>query len=218
MALALVHCSIEANWGGTPHARIRVSLVSWEGGSHSLLFMVPLSLPSVRPTAQALQLPFEFLLLLSFIADARRLAFVQTICRECRHCLTLSDVTRFMILSCLRVGLTELPLQIDFSGELERTQEVYIASILNILEGSISRVLFDGSTPLTPIVHLSVDLSSLPQMSSVLSYCYLVCVYLPIRMAFTSLACTLSGPLEEISQEIKVQVFAENHVYDAIIV
>ena len=60
MALALVRCSIEADQGGTPHARARVSLVSWEGGSHALLFMVPLGPPSVRPMAQALRLPFEY--------------------------------------------------------------------------------------------------------------------------------------------------------------
>ena len=46
--------------GGTPHVRARVSLVSWEGRSHALLFMVPLGLPSARPMAQALRLPFEY--------------------------------------------------------------------------------------------------------------------------------------------------------------
>ena len=60
MALALVRCSIEADHGGTPHARARVNLVSWEGRSHALLFMVPLGLPSARPMAQALRLPFEY--------------------------------------------------------------------------------------------------------------------------------------------------------------
>ena len=60
MALALVRCSIEADQGRTPHARARVSLVSWEGRSHALLFMVPLGLPSARPMAQALRLPFEY--------------------------------------------------------------------------------------------------------------------------------------------------------------
>ena len=60
MALALVRRSIEADQGGTPHARARVSLVSWEGRSHALLFMVPLGLPSARPMAQALRLPFEY--------------------------------------------------------------------------------------------------------------------------------------------------------------
>ena len=57
MALALVRCSIEADQGGTPHARARVS---WEGRSHALLFMVPLGLPSARPMAEALRLPFEY--------------------------------------------------------------------------------------------------------------------------------------------------------------
>ena len=60
MALALVRCSIEADQGGTPHAGARVSLVSWEGRSHALLFMVPLGLPGARPMAQALRLPFEY--------------------------------------------------------------------------------------------------------------------------------------------------------------
>ena len=60
MALAPVRCSFEADQGGTPHARARVSLVSWEGRSHALLFMVPLGLPGARPMAQALQLPFEY--------------------------------------------------------------------------------------------------------------------------------------------------------------
>ena len=60
MALALVRCSIEADQGGTPHARARVSLVSWEGRSHALLFMVPLGPPGARPMAQALRLRLSF--------------------------------------------------------------------------------------------------------------------------------------------------------------
>ena len=56
MALALVRCSIEADQGGTPHARAKVSLVSWEGRNQALLFMVPLGPPSARPIARALQL------------------------------------------------------------------------------------------------------------------------------------------------------------------
>ena len=63
MALALVRCSIEADQGGTPHARARVSL---EGGSHAVLFMVPLGPPSARPMAQALQLPFEYLYIIIY--------------------------------------------------------------------------------------------------------------------------------------------------------
>ena len=70
MALALVRCSIEVDQGGTPHARARVSLVSWEGRSHALLFMVPFGLPSARPMAQALRLPFVKLSIIFIIKSA----------------------------------------------------------------------------------------------------------------------------------------------------
>ena len=62
MALELVRCSIEVDQGGTLNARERVSLVSWEGGSHAVLFMVLLGPPSARPMAQVLQLPFRYYL------------------------------------------------------------------------------------------------------------------------------------------------------------
>ena len=63
MALALVCYSIEADQGGTPHARARVSLVS-----HAVLFMVPLSPLSARPMAQALRLPFEYYITINIIS------------------------------------------------------------------------------------------------------------------------------------------------------
>ena len=59
-ALVLVRWSIEADQGGTLYARARVSLVSWEGRSHAVLFMVPLGPPGARPMVQALWLPFEY--------------------------------------------------------------------------------------------------------------------------------------------------------------
>ena len=69
MVLALVHYRIEADQGGTPHARSRVSLVSWEGRSHGVLFMVPLGPPSARPMAQALRLPFQYYYIFSMYAN-----------------------------------------------------------------------------------------------------------------------------------------------------
>ena len=65
-----VCCSIEADQGVTPHASARVSLVSWEGRSHALLFMVPLGLPSARPMAQALRLPFEYYILILVMVNS----------------------------------------------------------------------------------------------------------------------------------------------------
>ena len=42
------------------YSRARVSLVSWEGRRHAVLFMVLLGVLSARPMAQVLQLPFEY--------------------------------------------------------------------------------------------------------------------------------------------------------------
>ena len=41
-------------------ARTRVSLVRWEGGSHKVLFMLPLSFPGARSMVQVLRLPFDY--------------------------------------------------------------------------------------------------------------------------------------------------------------
>ena len=60
MTLVLVRCSIEADQQGAVSARARVSLVSWEWGSHAVLFMVPLSHSGARSMAQTLRLPFEY--------------------------------------------------------------------------------------------------------------------------------------------------------------
>ena len=61
ITLALVRCSIEADQGSTymVSARVRVYLVSWEGGSHAVLFMVPLGHPGARSIAQVLRLPLS---------------------------------------------------------------------------------------------------------------------------------------------------------------
>ena len=80
MALALIRCCIEADQGGTPHVRARVSLVSWEGGSHVVLFMVPLGPRSARPMAQALRLPFEhFTIIIIIVIIIMKSTKVQTL-------------------------------------------------------------------------------------------------------------------------------------------
>ena len=41
-------------------ARVRVSLISWEGGSYAVLFMVPFGLSGAGTMSQTLWLPFEY--------------------------------------------------------------------------------------------------------------------------------------------------------------
>ena len=93
-------CSIEADQGGTPHARARVSLVSLEGRSHALLFMVPLGLPSARPMAQALRLPFEYYITMTFIINHSLLFKTMTLCTlipEINAWLKQCDLANFKV-------------------------------------------------------------------------------------------------------------------------
>ena len=53
---------------------------------------------------------------------------------------------------------------------------------------------FDGAGLLTPIVHAQIGLSALPILGSVLSHGYLVAGYLPLHIAFPTLAGMLLGP------------------------
>ena len=57
------------------NARTRISLVRWEGGSHAVLFMVPLGPLSARPMAQALRLPFEYYYYLSYVTCIKFITF-----------------------------------------------------------------------------------------------------------------------------------------------
>ena len=50
---APVRCSIKTDQGGTSYTTARVSVLNWEGGSHAVLFMVPLGSPGAKPGASA---------------------------------------------------------------------------------------------------------------------------------------------------------------------
>ena len=94
--MALSRCSIEADQGGIPHARARVSLVSWKGRSYALLFMVPLGLPSARPMAQGKRYGYHLSIINPRRACAERVTVV-VLCVCVYVCLSvcLSVRTRY---------------------------------------------------------------------------------------------------------------------------
>ena len=67
MTLVLVRCSIETDQQGAVSARARVSLVSWEWGSHAVLFMVPLSHSGAGSMAQTLRLHLSIIIIIIII-------------------------------------------------------------------------------------------------------------------------------------------------------
>ena len=52
---------------------------------------------------------------------------------------------------------------------------------------------FDGSSVLAPTVHAGLDISLLHTLGRILSHGYLACGYLPVRIAFPTLAAILLG-------------------------
>ena len=61
---------------------------------------------------------------------------------------------------------------------------------------------FDGESLLIPAVNPNTDLSTLTLLGSVLSHGYMVCGYLPIRIAFPIIAAILLGPETNINNTI----------------
>ena len=53
---------------------------------------------------------------------------------------------------------------------------------------------FDGERLLIPAVNLNTELTTLTLLGSILSHGYMVCGYLPIRIAFPVIAAILLGP------------------------
>jgi len=61
---------------------------------------------------------------------------------------------------------------------------------------------FDGERLLVPAVNSTTDLTILPLLGAILCHGYMVCGYLPIRIAFPVIAAVLCGPNVEITDDI----------------
>ena len=68
---------------------------------------------------------------------------------------------------------------------------------------------FDGENLLVPAVNPNTELSTLPLLGTIISHGFMVCGYLPIRIAFPVLATILLGPEVKISDAILFESFVE---------
>ena len=68
---------------------------------------------------------------------------------------------------------------------------------------------FDGGSILIPAVNPQTDTSLFPVLSTILSHGFLVSKFLPLRIAFPSLAAMLLGPTILIPDSILVDTFAD---------
>lgn len=68
---------------------------------------------------------------------------------------------------------------------------------------------FDGGNILTPAVNPHTDISIFPVLGTILSHGFLVSNFLPLRIAFPTLAAVLLGPTVLIPDSILVDTFAD---------
>ena len=68
---------------------------------------------------------------------------------------------------------------------------------------------FDGESLLIPAIHPNTDMATFPILGTVLSHGFMVCGYLPVRIAFPVLAAALCGPAVHIPDLIIIESFID---------
>ena len=82
-----------------------------------------------------------------------------------------------------------------------------LGNVCNILAGSI---YFDGSTLLTPVLHLHVDIQSLPKLGVILSHGYLYSGFLPKHVVLPALVYILLGTTVKLPSPMLLIGFADS--------
>lgn len=104
----------------------------------------------------------------------------------------------------------EFPFRVQFVGEKAIDIGGVSRDMLSAYWEEVYKRFFDGLTLVTPAVHPHMDLSVLPTVGKILSHGYLVSGFLPVRIAFPTLACILLGPNCEVPPQILIDAFADS--------
>ena len=111
--------------------------------------------------------------------------------------------------------LKEQSLYIKFEGEIAVDSGGVQRDMLSAFWEEAYVHFFDGSSLLVPTIHPNVDMSLLPKLGLILSHGYLMCGFLPTRIAFPALASILNPPVT-FPTNMLVVAFAESlSVYEA---
>ena len=121
--------------------------------------------------------------------DAKRLEYTQTICTTksiLPHIIRRSNI--FIDVIQNSEALKEFPLRIHFQDEIAFDSGGVCRDMFSGFWEEAYFKFFDGSSLHTPVLHATIDMTKLPLLGKILSHGFLVCGYLPIRVAFPSLA------------------------------
>ena len=98
--------------------------------------------------------------------------------------------------------LEEFPFRVEYVGEKAVDTGGVCRDAFSLFWEKAYLQHFDGERLLIPAVNPNTELSTLTLLGSVLSHGYMVCGYLPIRIAFPVIAAILLGPETKINDTI----------------
>ena len=107
-------------------------------------------------------------------------------------------------------ALKEYPMRIHFKDEVAFDGGGVSRDMFSSFWEEVYSRFFDGACLLTPNLHATTDMSALPLLGQILSHGYLISGYIPIRIAFPSLAGILLGPTTEVSPQFLIEAFIES--------
>ncbi len=105
--------------------------------------------------------------------------------------------------------IIEYPLRIKFEEERAMDCGGVSRDMLSGFWEEAYQKLFDGCQLMTPVIHPQVDMKVLPIIGRILSHGYIASGFLPVRIAFPTLACLLLGPTVSISDGILLDTFPD---------
>lgn len=105
---------------------------------------------------------------------------------------------------------TEHPLSIVFECEQAVDFGGVSRDMLSGFWEEAYRKLFNGCSLLTPVMHPQIDTEAFSSLGRILSHGYLVCGFLPVRIAFPTLVCLLLGPHTVIPDSILLDTFPDS--------
>lgn len=125
----------------------------------------------------------------------------QGLSRPIRREMICEDMLR-MYKSDLPKMLEEFPFRLQYEGEKAVDTGGVCRDAFSLFWEKAYLQHFDGERLLIPAVNPNTELTTLTLIGSVLSHGYMVCGYLPIRIAFPILAAILLGPEININDTI----------------
>ena len=106
--------------------------------------------------------------------------------------------------------LKEFPLTISFANELAVDTGGVCREMFSAFWEAAYRVCCDGDSLLVPRLHPGLDSNVFAKLGRILSHGYLLCGFLPLRLAFPTLIIMLLGENERVPESLLISTFIDS--------